>query len=162
MCTSFANAFKMKIVSLRPSFVSSPEEYSQYVRVPEISSMWEPFMLGDMFSYIDVRDVAQAVVCSLVAAVEGHQACLLAADDSVSFTPTSELIEKYYTHLAWPNISKEEFLTGPAHQSLVDCSKAKNLLNWQPRFTWRDPSLDSLEYRDSTESPVSVESTDQP
>jgi len=94
---------------------------------------------GDFWSYVDVRDVAEAALLGLTAAVERHQAFLLAADDNRSQDDLSGIIEKYYAHLPWPKISKEDYIARNPKASLVDCTQAKQVLGWQPKYSQFDP-----------------------
>ena len=94
----------------------------------------------DFWSYVDVRDVAEAVLLSLSVQIDVHSAFLLTADDNRTHTSSREIVEKYYPHLAWPKISKEEYLARGETVSLVDCSAAKRVLGWQPRYSRFDPA----------------------
>jgi UDP-glucose 4-epimerase len=140
MCASFAARGAFSAVSLRPTLVTFPGP----PRFPWFRHMPEEFKIrsavSDFFSYVDVRDVAEATLLSLTAKVEGHQAFLLTADESRLRTPTAEVVEKYYPTLPWPKISKEEYLAQGEFISLVDCRAAKEVLGWQPRYSQFDPA----------------------
>jgi nucleoside-diphosphate-sugar epimerase len=75
---------------------------------------------------------------SLTAQVEVHQAFLLTAEDNRTHRPTAEIVEKYYPHLPWPKVTKEEYLARGEFISLVDCSAAKRALGWQPKWSQFD------------------------
>ena len=134
MCTAFASRGVLSAVSLRPSLVISPDDS----RMHWWNMLPEEFKLeghiSDFWSYVDVRDVAEAALLSLTAQVDIHQSFLLTADDNRTHTPSAQIVEQHYPHLAWPKISKEDYLAKGEFISLVDCSAAKRVLGWQPKF----------------------------
>jgi UDP-glucose 4-epimerase len=140
LCYSFAARGMFSAVSLRPTLVTYPGPS----RFPWFRMMPEEFKIrsgiGDFFSYVDVRDVAEAALLSLTAEVNIHQAFLLTADDNRLHIPSTELVEKYYPNLLWPKVSKEDYLAQGEFISLVDCSNAKQVLGWQPKISQFDPS----------------------
>jgi UDP-glucose 4-epimerase len=139
MCAAFARRGSFTAVSLRPTLVTSPGP----PRFPWMRRMPEAFKIrsavGDFFSYVDVRDVAQAAALSLSAEIEKHQAFLLAADESRLRIPTTEVVEGHYPDLPWPKVSMEGYLARDEYVSLVDCSPAKTVLGWQPKYSQFDP-----------------------
>ena len=139
MCRAFSRRGGLTSVSLRPTLVTHPGPN----RFPWFDFMPEHFKLqssiGDFFSYVDVRDVAEAALLSLEAPIETHQSFLLTHDENRSRTPSAEIVEKHYPHLPWPKISKEEYLEKGEFISLVDCSAAKKVLDWQPKYSRFDP-----------------------
>jgi nucleoside-diphosphate-sugar epimerase len=139
VCQAFANAHGLTVISLRPSAVLEPhgarERWWDFMP-EERKAFWST---KDFWSYVDVRDVAEAALLGLTAPVEGHEAFLLAAEDSSGKIPTAEIVAKYYPNLPWPRISSEVYLANHPFRSLLDCSKAKRLLGWQPKISLRDP-----------------------
>jgi nucleoside-diphosphate-sugar epimerase len=139
MCAAFAARGVFGVVSLRPSMVTNPGP----ARFPWFRNMPQEFKIrsatSDFWSYVDVRDVAEAVVLGLTADIQGHIACLLTADDNRMHIPSTEIVEKYYPNLPWPKIKKEEYLGRGEFVSLVDCSLARRALGWQPKYSQFDP-----------------------
>lgn len=90
--------------------------------------------VGDFFSVVDVRDVAEAARLSLTAEIQGHQAFLLTSDENRIQIPSAEIVAKYYPNLPWPTVSKEEYLGRGEFISLVDCSRAKEVLGWRAKY----------------------------
>jgi nucleoside-diphosphate-sugar epimerase len=84
-----------------------------------------------LFSYLDLEDAARAVRLAAEAGFEGHEACFLSAADSTAETPTRELVEARY-----PAAERRGELEG--NGALIDTGKAKRLLGWEPRRSWRD------------------------
>jgi UDP-glucose 4-epimerase len=140
MCTAFARRGAFTAISLRPTLVTYPGP----PRWPWARHLPPDFAIrsavGDFFSYVDGRDVAEAARLSLTAPVDGHQAFLLTADDNRLQIPSAEIVEKYYPQLAWPKRNKETYLAQGEFISLVDCSAAKRVLGWQPRYSQFDPT----------------------
>ncbi len=126
-------------ISLRPTLVThpGPSHFQWWEFLPDEIKLESN--KSDFWSYVDVRDVAEAALLSLTAPVERHQAFLLTADDNRTHTPSAELVDKYFPHLSWPKISREEYLAGGEFISLVDCSAAKRVLGWQPKYSRFDP-----------------------
>ncbi len=91
-----------------------------------------------LWSYLDVRDAADAFACALLRSRESQpkpdmEIYHLTADDVVG---TISLQERF----TWPDFAYLPPLPEdhPPLGSLVDCSKAKTELNWQPRHRWTD------------------------
>ena len=140
LCYAFAARGAFSVVSLRPTLVTypGPSHFPWFRNMPE--EMKIQFGMRDLFSYVDVRDVAEAALLGLTAEVNLHQAFLLAADDNHFHIPTAELVEKYLPNLPWPKVSKEEYLAKGEFVSLLDCRAAKQVLGWQPKYSEFDPS----------------------
>ena len=140
LCFAFAARGSFSAVSLRPTLVThpGPPRFAWFRSMPEEFRIRSA--IGDFWSYVDVRDVAEAALLGLSAPVEVHQAFLLTADDNRTHTPSAEIVEKYYPHLPWPKVSKEEYLVKGEFVSLVDCSAAKKVLGWQPKWSQFDPA----------------------
>ena len=135
MCRSFTDRHGLTTVSLRPVGVSHPERYERWRERARDDS--RPTAVSNYWAYVDVRDVCDAVLRALQFEDGHHDAFILAADDTVSATPTAELVGRYYPHIPWRGVSMEEYLAGSPHRTLVDCSHAKSVLGWQSRHSWR-------------------------
>jgi UDP-glucose 4-epimerase len=140
MCAAFAARGGFSAVSLRPTMVTLPGSTRDEWWESRPADFKLRKNIDDFWSYVDVRDVAEAALLSLTAPVEQHQAFLLAHDENRTRTPTLEIVEKHYPHLPWPKISKEAYLARGEYIGLLDCSAAKRVLGWQPRFSWFDPA----------------------
>ena len=140
MCQAFCIQHRLTVVSLRPTWVVQPNQppHPWWGNMPAERRAF--FATQDLWSYIDVRDVSEAALLGLTADVQGHQAFLLTADDSHGELTSAELVEKYYQHLPWERVSQSDYLKDFPNRSLVDCSKAKRLLGWQPACSVRDPA----------------------
>jgi UDP-glucose 4-epimerase len=140
MCQAYAGQHGLVIVSLRPTHVYQP--------VPEGDQWWhllEETQAGvatkDYWSFVDVRDVCQAALLSLTAPLAGHQAFLLASDYTHARRSTLELVKKYYPRFPWPKVQPEDYVRDNPYRSLLDCSQAKKVLDWQPNYSQREEIL---------------------
>ena len=139
MCRAFSLRGVFTAISLRPTHVTfpGPPRFPWFRNIPEEFRIRSA--INDFFSYVDVRDVAEAALLGLEAEVDGHQAFLLASSESSMRIPTAEVVEKYYPDKPWPKITKEEYLAQGEFTSLLDCSAAGKVLGWQPKYSQFDP-----------------------
>jgi len=82
-------------------------------------------------SYLDLRDAARAVRRAVEADVEGHAPVFLSAPDTTCETPTAEVVERRY-----PGAERRTAFEG--HEALIDVGRAREMLEWEPRHSWRD------------------------
>lgn len=135
ICRSFTNRYGIVTICLRPVGVLGPEAYQRWVGAQRDDA--RPSSVSNHWSYVDVRDVCDATLRGLQVENVTHDAFLLAADDTATLTPTADLVQRFYPQTPWPHISAAEYLADNPHRSLVDCSHAKDVLGWQPRYGWR-------------------------
>jgi len=106
-----------------------------YVRVPgsDVRGMLQhPRWRSTLLSYLDARDLAQAFRCALERTELRHEVFNVCADDALASEPLCDLLPRLdpgFAGLAAP-------LTGT--RPMVDCSRAKRLLGWQPVHSWRE------------------------
>jgi len=84
-----------------------------------------------LFSYALADDVADLVKRALEGDFEGHERFWASAPDTRTEVPTAELITEFY-----PNADVRSDLSG--NDPLIDTSKARELLGWEPEVSWRD------------------------
>jgi nucleoside-diphosphate-sugar epimerase len=82
-----------------------------------------------LWSYIHVDDVARICAAALTAPLEGHQAVLWTARDTIMDRPTDELLDEWY-----PSVPRNP----RSDESLVDCTLARELFGISPNFSWRN------------------------
>jgi nucleoside-diphosphate-sugar epimerase len=117
---------EIKIVSLRFSNVMLPGDYAQFpgFDADPASRKW------NLWSYIDARDGAQAVHKALEAPLTGAEVFIIASPDTVMTRPVTELMAEFFPDVPW----RRE--VGP-QESLFSTDKARRLLGYAPRHTWR-------------------------
>ncbi|WP_436936468.1 NAD-dependent epimerase/dehydratase family protein [Halovenus marina] len=84
-----------------------------------------------LFSYLHIDDAASIARRAIEADHDGHEVFWAVAADTTAAVPTRTLIDEYF-----PNVEVREELTGTT--SLIDISKAKRMLGWEPQRSWRD------------------------
>ena len=110
--------------------ISNIMELHDYERFP---SYWPDPQLRkwNLWGYVDVRDVAAACRLGLEADVTGSQNVIIAAADTVMNRPSREVLAEVFPDAP---LSREigEFDT------LLAIDQAKQVLGYQPRYSWRD------------------------
>lgn len=117
----------LMMIGLRFSNVMEPAEYAAF---PGFESDHR-LRAWNLWSYIDARDGAQAVRLALGYERPGLEVFIIANADTVMSTPTAELIRSVY-----PDVPVTRELG--THETLLSIEKARRLLGYQPRFSWRD------------------------
>ncbi len=107
---SYYRRHGMTTIVLRPSWITTPHDYEHHQGLLSGHAFH-----GDRFSphaYIDVRDAAEAYRLALDPAMTGHHRLNICADDS-TLLPTDQ-------------------------PSGISNARAKAVLGWQPKYSWRD------------------------
>jgi nucleoside-diphosphate-sugar epimerase len=120
----------ISITSLRFSNVFGPDDYAM---IPQIQAQPDGRKMN-LWGYVDARDCGEACRLALEKALPGHEAFIIAAGDNVAGVPSAELMGRLF-----PSVPLRGALEGA--QSLLSTEKAKRLLGYQPRYSWRDPQL---------------------
>jgi UDP-glucose 4-epimerase len=135
MCELLTEATGITTVCLRPAMVCDPERYAAVAleRDREPPAEWQPFW--EYGAYIDVRDVATATRCALAPPVNGHHRLLLTARDAWTSAPSREMAGRLLPGVPWRGGSEYE---AEPHRTLVDISRAIQVLGWTPRYQWAE------------------------
>ncbi|MBO7747154.1 NAD(P)-dependent oxidoreductase [Paenibacillus sp. MWE-103] len=118
----------MSVVSLRFSLIAAPEEYARLKRGAGKAEEFAKIL----WSYVDIRDAADACVASLRADVDGAVALNITGDDTLSEIETAELLRACYPEAA----DLRQPFEGRA--PLFSNALAKETLGWRPRYRWAD------------------------
>lgn len=117
----------LSITALRFSNVMDPEDYAAF---PSYDA--DPMLRKwNLWSYIDGRDGPQAVVRALEANRPGFDHFLIAAADTVMSRPNAELVAEVF-----PGTEVARDLGD--HDTLFSIDKARRVLGYEPRHSWRD------------------------
>jgi nucleoside-diphosphate-sugar epimerase len=84
----------------------------------------------NLWCYIDVRDAAQAVRLALESSLKGAEVFVIANSDSVMSQSSTELMSRCF-----PGVPFQREV-GP-HEALMSSDKAKRLLGFEPKHSWR-------------------------
>ncbi|HEX2313007.1 MAG TPA: NAD(P)-dependent oxidoreductase [Thermomonospora sp.] len=118
----------VRCVSLRPSWVQRPGDYAANLG----PGLREPQPRLSRWSYVDMRDLADAIVLAVEAELPGHEVFHIAAEDNTTGRPLADLVATFYG---------DRVTVLPVERpdaSAVSCAKARRLLGYRPRRSWRD------------------------
>ena len=117
---------QLSITALRFSNVMDPEDYAAFGSYHGDAQLrrW------NLWSYIDARDGAQAVLRALENAGPGFETFIIAAADTVMTRPSNELATEVF-----PGV---ELRPVEGNQTLLSIDKARRLLGYAPEHSWRD------------------------
>ncbi|MBW8762875.1 MAG: NAD(P)-dependent oxidoreductase [Microbacterium sp.] len=117
----------LSITALRFSNVMDPEDYAAFPSFDHdaLQRKW------NLWGYIDARDGAQAVQRALEVAPPGFDRFIIAAADTVMSRPNAELIAEVF-----PGVPVTRDI-GP-NETLLSIDRARRVLGFEPRHSWRD------------------------
>lgn len=125
----------MITLCLRPVWVTEPDRH----HVPGFGT--DAFLeewRDDLWAYVDIRDVGDAVVRCLALGGVLHDRFLLAADDTSAHIESRVLVDRDLPEVPWPSVDRDEYLSVHPYRSLFDCRRARTVLGWHARHSWRD------------------------
>jgi nucleoside-diphosphate-sugar epimerase len=85
----------------------------------------------NLWGYVDESHVANSVERALEADIDGADSFIIAAADTVMRRPSRELMAE-----AYPDVPVADRVSG--NDSLLDISRARDILGYDPQFSWRD------------------------
>ncbi len=127
MATQFARRTGVPHVGLRISNIMEPDDYAAF------PSYWDDPTIRkwNLWGYVDVRDLAQAIRRGLEADVTGAEAFIVAASDTVMTRPSGELMAEVF-----PSVPLRRPIEG--RETLLAIDKAQRLLGYRPAHRWAD------------------------
>jgi nucleoside-diphosphate-sugar epimerase len=123
MARQFARWTRIPFVGLRFSAIREPAEYAGFPETVD-NGAW------NVWGYVDARDVAQSCRLALTADIVGAEAFIVAAGDTASDRPNSELMAE-----AYPSVPIRP--AAGDHDTLLSIDKARRLLGYAPEYSWR-------------------------
>jgi nucleoside-diphosphate-sugar epimerase len=132
MCEAFTTSTGITTICLRPVLVLDAGGYERLAGLDELppattAASWH---LG---AFVDVDDVAAAIVGSVECDDPGHARLLLCADEVGSSRQSAALGAEHFPNVPWRDGHP---VTG--RTALVDCSAARQMLGWMPKHGWLD------------------------
>jgi nucleoside-diphosphate-sugar epimerase len=114
-------------IGMRISNIMEPDDYALF------PSYWDDARLRkwNLWGYVDVRDVAGAVMCGLGAGVDGAIECIIAAADTVMTRPSADLMAEIF-----PGVPLRRPLAG--RETLLSIDLARAALGYVPAHTWQE------------------------
>ena len=126
MARQFARRTSIPFVGLRISNIMEPPDYERF-------RTWQDDPLlrkWNLWGYVDVRDVAQAVRRGLEADVRGGDVFIVAARDTAMTRPSAELMQAVY-----PSVPLRRPIDG--RETLLSIEKARGGLDYAPEHEWQ-------------------------
>ena len=133
LCRCFSVTTGITTICLRPPAVLGPARHARFAaaRAADPAAEWTPFW--EYGAFIDVRDVAFAVLAGLRCPDPGHVTALLCADDTTSPVPVVELARRLLPEVPWRGGEPAD-----PNALLMRCDRARKVLGWAPRYRWAD------------------------
>jgi len=85
----------------------------------------------NLWSYVDSRDTADSCVQALESNITGAEVMTIAAPDTIMRQTNKELVA-----MAFPGCQLRPGTTD--HESLASISKARQLIGYDPKWSWRN------------------------
>jgi nucleoside-diphosphate-sugar epimerase len=123
---------ELSITALRFSNVMDPADYPAFPSFDADATLRK----WNLWGYIDGRDGAQAVSLALAKAGPGFERFIIAAADTVMSRPNAELVAEVF-----PGVEVRGELG--EHDTMLSIDKARRLLGFDPRHSWRDEVSDA-------------------
>ncbi|SDH48071.1 NAD-dependent epimerase/dehydratase family protein [Nonomuraea jiangxiensis] len=119
----------IRCISLRPSWVQHEGNYERNLG-PQVR---DPSLVGaGLSSYIDVYDLADAIVLATESELPGHEVFYIASPDNVGGQDFAEMVRRQFgDQIELRPLSRPD-------ASGISCAKAYRLLGWSPKRSWRD------------------------
>ncbi|WP_411699865.1 NAD-dependent epimerase/dehydratase family protein [Conyzicola sp.] len=119
----------IRAISIRPSTVHNEDNYEanlgKQVRDPSVLS-------GNLWSYIDVYDLADAIVLATESDLPGHEVFYIASPDNAGGHDFAEILHRYYgDQIELRKLDRVD-------ASGISIEKARRLLGWNPTRSWSD------------------------
>ena len=127
MAAQFARRTGIGFVGLRISNIMEPADYARFPSWQDDPTIRK----WNLWGYVDVRDVAQAVRLGLEAPIEGSEIAIVAAGDTVMVRPSAELMADVF-----PAVPLRRAVEG--RETLLSIEHARRLLGYEPRYRWQD------------------------
>lgn len=127
MAVQFSRRTGIPFVGLRISNIMEPDDYARF-------PMWQDdpsIRKWNLWGYVDVRDVAQAVRRGLEADVTGAEVCIVAAADTVMVRASAALMAEVF-----PAVPLRHPVQG--RETLLSIERARRLLGYEPDHRWQD------------------------
>jgi len=117
---------ELKIIGLRLSNVMDPTDYERYPSFQDDAAKRK----WNLWGYIDARDAAQAFRLALESSLKGAEVFVIANADTVMRRSNDELLNEHYA-----GVPRKRALG--ANETLLSIEKARRILGYEPRYSWR-------------------------
>ncbi|MFJ7750090.1 NAD-dependent epimerase/dehydratase family protein [Arthrobacter sp. NPDC097144] len=119
----------IQCISIRPSWVQFEGNYENNLG-PQIRD--SSVLSAGLWSYVDVYDLADAIVLATESDLPGHEVFYIASPDNVGGHDFAEVLTKYYgDQIELRDLDRTD-------ASGISTAKAQRMLGWKPKRSWRD------------------------
>jgi len=120
----------IRCISIRPSWVQHEGNYERNLG-PQVrdASVLSP----NFWSYIDVYDLADAIVLAAESDLPGHEVFYIASPDNAGGRPFEEIVREYYGD----QVEVKKPLPRE-NASGISIAKAQKMLGYSPKRSWHD------------------------
>jgi nucleoside-diphosphate-sugar epimerase len=127
MAAQFSRRSDVPFVGLRFSNIMEPDDYERFPEFWDdpLSRKW------NLWGYVDVRDVAEAIHLGLTTDTEGAEIFIVAAADTVMTRDSADLMAEVY-----PQVPMKREVVG--RETLLAIDRARDVLGYEPEHTWKD------------------------
>ena len=133
VASGFAQRDNVVVVALRPSYIAYSHLIDRMSReVETVEPGEEP--LPPLRWHVSPRDAARCFRAALEANISGYQVSNVGGPDSFSSRPSLAVVESAYG--AMPEIRNPAWFDTDPRASLLDCTRAREVLGWSPRDDW--------------------------
>ena len=129
MARTFHRWSGIPIIGLRFSNVMIREDYNRFAAWQDDPQLRK----WNLWGYVDESHVAESVRLALEADIDGTDNFIIAAADTVMRRPSQELMAEVY-----PDVPVADSVSG--NDTLLDIAHAREVLGYNPKFSWRDLS----------------------
>jgi UDP-glucose 4-epimerase len=130
ICRSYAHRGKVEVIAIRPCHIVFPPEY------PELEARGADVHNYHLWAYVAPEDVAQGFRLALDARDGRYGAYFISAPGGLNTRPTLDMYREHYGAL--PEIRKPEVFAKNPTASILDPSRARDALGYEPKVHWRD------------------------
>ncbi len=129
LCDAAVRRSDLRCISIRPSWVQTPQNYERNLG-PLLRDRDE--LTPSLWSYIDVLDLADALVLGVQSDLPGHEVFYIASPDNVGGRDLAAAVREHYGDTI------EVRALDRVDASGISSAKACRLLGWRPSRSWRD------------------------
>ncbi|WP_202081272.1 NAD-dependent epimerase/dehydratase family protein [Caldalkalibacillus salinus] len=126
----FYKLTKAQIVSLRFANIYEPDEYEKMPIMHWKDDGQKNIQKKNVWAYCDVRDAAKACLLAIEKDNLGIETFHITAPDTIMPDLSKDLVDRYF-----PDVSLKRTIQG--HETLMAIDKARKILGYEPRYTWR-------------------------
>ena len=132
ICRRYTRRTGLETVCLRYCWVWSDDHYRSLADLQRDPRAF----VGQLWGYVDVRDVAQAVEKSLVAPGIAHETLFISARRTFIPRPSVELIHQYLPTSV--RLARPEYFATEPNRCLHDYTRATQVIGFAPEHDWEE------------------------